>query len=135
MSTSSSPSTAVSKRTANDPLRLVDVDYVRFYVGNAKQAAYFYAQAFGFEIEQISDLTTGQRESATYLLTQGNIRFLLTTGLSQDHEAQKEVARWHRGRRVGIPPTRPVSSMRPCKNCEHVNPVKKTCGTFWVVPT
>ncbi len=92
MSTSSSPSTAVSTRMANDPLRLVDVDYVRFYVGNAKQAAYFYAQAFGFEIEQISDLTTGQRESANYLLTQGNIRFLLTTGLSPDHDAQKEVA-------------------------------------------
>ena len=92
MSTSSSPSTASSVETANDPLRLVDVDYVRFYVGNAKQAAYFYAQAFGFEIEQISDLTTGQRDAATYLLTQGNIRFLLTTGLSEDHEAQKEVA-------------------------------------------
>ena len=92
MSTSSSPSTATSAQTAHDPLRLVDVDYVRFYVGNAKQAAYFYAQAFGFEIEQISDLTTGQRESASYLLTQGNIRFLLTTGLSEHHEAQKEVA-------------------------------------------
>jgi 4-hydroxyphenylpyruvate dioxygenase len=75
----------------NDPLRLVDVDYVNFYVGNAKQSAYFYAQAFGFEIEQVSDLTTGVRDSASYLLTQGNIRFLLTTGLTEDHPAQKEV--------------------------------------------
>ncbi len=74
-----------------DPLRLVDVDHIRFYVGNAKQAAYFYAQCFGFEIEQVSDLTTGIRDSATYLLTQGNIRFLLTTGLIADHAAQHEV--------------------------------------------
>jgi len=77
--------------TSNDPLRLIDVDYVQFYVGNAKQAAYFYAQAFGFEIEQVSDLTTGVRDAATYLLTQGNIRFLLTTGLTPGHPAQQEV--------------------------------------------
>ena len=91
MSTTSSTETSSSAQHTNDPLRLVDVDHVRFYVGNAKQSAYFYAQAFGFEIEQVSDLTTGQRESATYLLTQGNIRFLITTGLTPDHPAQKEV--------------------------------------------
>jgi len=87
----SSPETLFETENSNDPLRLIDVDYVQFYVGNAKQAAYFYAQAFGFEIEQISDLTTNVREAATYLLTQGNIRFLLTTGLHPDHPAQQEV--------------------------------------------
>ena len=92
MSTTRSPMPSNSTSQSKDPLRLIDVDFVRFYVGNAKQAAYFYAQAFGFEVEQICDLTTGDRESANYLLTQGNIRFLLTTGLSPDHPAQKEVA-------------------------------------------
>ena len=87
----SSPSAVSKSEKSNDPLRLIDEDYVQFYVGNAKQAAYFYAQAFGFEIEQVSDLTTGVRDSATYLLTQGNIRFLMTTGLSPDHPIQKEV--------------------------------------------
>jgi len=87
----SSPAPSPSASGSDDPLRLIDVDYVQFYVGNAKQAAYFYAQAFGFEIEQVSDLTTGVRDVASYLLTQGNIRFLLTTGLSQDHPAQQEV--------------------------------------------
>ena len=70
-STSSTPSASTDAVRSNDPLRLVDVDHVRFFVGNAKQAAYFYAQAFGFEIEQVSDLTTGVRDSASYLLTQG----------------------------------------------------------------
>ena len=74
-----------------DPLQLIDVDHVRFYVGNAKQAAYFYAHTFGFQVEQFEDLTTGNREQATYLLTQGNIRLLLTTGLSRDHPAQRHV--------------------------------------------
>ena len=91
MSTTSSPQPSAAGSAKNDPLRLIDVDHVRFYVGNAKQAAYFYAMAFGFEIDQVSDLTTGSRDAATWLLTQGNIRFLLTTGLTADHPAQEEV--------------------------------------------
>ena len=75
-----------------DPLALADVDHVRMYVGNAKQAAYFYAHAFGFQVEQFADLTTGSREEASYLLRQGNIRLLLTTGLHASHPACNEVA-------------------------------------------
>ena len=82
---------------STDPLRLIDVDHIRFYVGNAKQSAFFYAHCFGFQIEQVSDLTTGNRDEASYLLTQGNIRFLLTTGLSADHPASEEVAHYGDG--------------------------------------
>jgi 4-hydroxyphenylpyruvate dioxygenase len=74
-----------------DPLRLLDVDHLRFFVGNAKQSAFFYANSFGFRIDQYADLTTGSREAASYLLTQGNIRFVLTSGLSKDHPAQDDV--------------------------------------------
>lgn len=83
------PHAADTGRT--DPLQLIDVDHVQFYVGNAKQAAYFYAHTFGFQIEQVADLTTGVRDAAHYLLTQGNIRFILTTGLHPEHPAQEEV--------------------------------------------
>ncbi len=76
----------------SDPLQLIDVDHVQFYVGNAKQAAFFYAHCFGFQIEQVGDLTTGSRDAAHYLLTQGNIRFVLTTALTPDHDAAREVA-------------------------------------------
>ena len=74
-----------------DPLTLIDVDHVRFYVANAKQSAFFYASAFGFQVEQIADLTTGSRENAQYLLTQGNIRLLLETPLVSTHPAAEEV--------------------------------------------
>lgn len=84
-------STQTSPSLATDPLALIDVDHVRFYVGNAKQAAYFYAHTFGFEISQVADLTTGSREEADYLLTQGNIRLLLTTPLTKDHPAAEEI--------------------------------------------
>ncbi|HEX2837599.1 MAG TPA: 4-hydroxyphenylpyruvate dioxygenase [Phycisphaerales bacterium] len=77
---------------STDPLTLIDVDHVRFYCGNAKQAAYFYAHCFGFTCEQVSDQTTGSRDSAHYYLTQGNIRFVLTSGLTKDHPASRHVA-------------------------------------------
>lgn len=88
--TPSKPAAAPSGAT--DPLQLIDVDHVRFYVGNAKQAAFFYANCFGFQIDQVADLTTGSREAAHYLLTQGNIRILLTSGLSVEHPACLETA-------------------------------------------
>jgi len=83
---------AAHVKTAVDPLQLIDVDHVRFYVGNAKQAAFFYANCFGFTIDQVSDLTSGSRDAAHYLLTQGNIRLLLTTGMSIEHPASMESA-------------------------------------------
>ncbi len=83
--------TTTSRQTSTDPLALIDVDHVRFYVGNAKQAAYFYAHTFGFHISQVADLTTGSRDEADYLLTQGNIRLMLTTPLDSDHPAAEEI--------------------------------------------
>ncbi len=90
-------SASPTQARTSDPLQLIDVDHVRFYVGNAKQAAFFYAHCFGFQIEQVCDLTTGSRDAATYLLTQGNIRFLLTTGLTAEHPASMEVAMYGDG--------------------------------------
>ena len=82
--------TTTTAATSTDPLALTDVDHVRFYVGNAKQAAVFYAQLFGFQVEQVSDLTTGNRDEAAYLLTQGNIRLLLSTGLTPESPIAEE---------------------------------------------
>ena len=95
--TTAVPSAAVRPSTGTDPLALIDVDHVRFYVANAKQAAFFYASAFGFQLDQICDLTTGSRESAQYLLTQGNIRFVLETPLTKDHPAADEIRRFGDG--------------------------------------
>lgn len=88
---------APSSSPSTDPLALIDVDHLRFYVGNAKQAAYFYAQAYGFSVSQVSDLTTGNRESAMYLLTQGNIRFILETPLVGTSPVAEEIKRYGDG--------------------------------------
>lgn len=95
--TTISPSTAADTGASADPLQLIDVDHVRFQVANAKQAAFFYAYAFGFQVAQVDDLTTGNRDSANYLLTQGNIRFLLETPLTPKHPATEEISRYGDG--------------------------------------
>lgn len=60
-------------------------DHLEFYVGNAKQAALFYAKCFGFVNTAYRGLETGSRDIASYIMEQGNIRFVLSTGLSRKH--------------------------------------------------
>jgi 4-hydroxyphenylpyruvate dioxygenase len=73
------------KTTEKDFLPLKSIDHVEFYVGNAKQAAYYYRSAFGFKLTGYAGLETGTRDRASYVLEQGKVRFVLTTPLTQDH--------------------------------------------------
>src|SRR5262249_28646426 len=59
-------------------------DHIEFYVGNAKQAAHYYASTFGFTPVAYAGLETGVRDRASYVLEQGKIRFVLTSGLTAD---------------------------------------------------
>jgi 4-hydroxyphenylpyruvate dioxygenase len=61
-------------------------DHVELWVGNAKQAAYFYEHAFGFQRTAYAGPETGVRDRASYVLEQGEIRLVLTSALRQDHE-------------------------------------------------
>jgi len=64
-------------------------DYIEFWVGNAKQAAYFYEHAMGFTRTAYAGPETGVRDRASYVLEQGNIRFVVTSALREDHEIAK----------------------------------------------
>lgn len=61
-----------------DFLKLKSFDHVELWVGNAKQAAYFYQHAFGFTPVAYSGLETGNRRTASYVLQQGKIRLVVT---------------------------------------------------------
>src|SRR5512132_4356038 len=61
-------------------------DHLELWVGNAKQAAYFYEHAFGFTRTAYAGPETGVRDRASYVLEQGEIRFVLTSGLRADSE-------------------------------------------------
>jgi 4-hydroxyphenylpyruvate dioxygenase len=67
-----------------DFLPINGTDYVEFYVGNAKQAAYYYQTAFGFQPLAYSGLETGNKEKTSYVLAQDKIRFVFTTSLVPD---------------------------------------------------
>src|SRR5262249_24951620 len=57
----------------------------RFVVGNARQSAYFYRNAFGFEVVGYAGLETRMREEAGYVLRQGKITYVLNSPLGPRH--------------------------------------------------
>jgi 4-hydroxyphenylpyruvate dioxygenase len=81
------------KATGENPLKLKRIHHVEFWVGNAKQAAYYYRKAFGFSQLSYSGLETGSRETASYVMAQGKVRFVLTTALTSSHPAAEHVKR------------------------------------------
>jgi 4-hydroxyphenylpyruvate dioxygenase len=77
----------------DDHLGLQDIDYIEFYVGNAKQAAHYYQSVFGFKLIGYSGLETGVRDRTSYFLKQGNVRFILTSALNSNSPISKHVAK------------------------------------------
>lgn len=65
------------------PLRRID--HVRFFVGNARQSAYFYRNAFGFDVVAYAGLETRVKQEASYVLRQGEITFVLASPLGPKH--------------------------------------------------
>jgi 4-hydroxyphenylpyruvate dioxygenase len=67
-----------------NPLRLKSIHHVEFWVGNAKQAAFYYRNAFGFSQFAYAGLETGLRDRASYAMQQGKARLVLTSPLTAD---------------------------------------------------
>lgn len=72
-----------------DFLPLNGTDHVEFYCGNAKQSAYYYQTAWGYEMIAYAGPETGVRDRASYVLQQGKIRLVLTTGMHPDSDINK----------------------------------------------
>ncbi len=70
---------------SQDAVAIRKVDHVRFFVGNARQSAYFYRKAFGFDVVAYEGLETRVRHEAGYVLKQGDITFVLISPLRSDH--------------------------------------------------
>lgn len=75
--------------TPDIPLR--KIDHVRFFVGNARQSAYFYRNAFGFDVVAYAGLETKVRHEAGYVLRQGEITFVLVSPLSEKHPESRRL--------------------------------------------
>ena len=78
-------------KSGENPLKLKRVHHVEFWTGNAKQSSFFYRKAFGFSQLAYSGLETGNRQTASYVLSQGKIRFVITSPLTPDHPASDHI--------------------------------------------
>jgi 4-hydroxyphenylpyruvate dioxygenase len=85
--------------SAGDVMPLEGWDHLELWVGNAKQAAFFYEHGFGFTPVAYAGPETGLRDRASYVVQQGEIRLALTSALSLDHEITRFVSRHGDGAR------------------------------------
>lgn len=77
---------------SDNPLKLRKIHHVEMWVGNAKQAAYFYRKAFGFRQIAYSGLETGRRGISSFVLEQGQAKLVLTSSFEPDSEINRHVA-------------------------------------------
>jgi len=61
-----------------DFLQIKSIDHLEFYVGNAKHAMYYWWKGFGFRPVAYSGLETKNRDRTSYVVTSGQIRFVLS---------------------------------------------------------
>jgi 4-hydroxyphenylpyruvate dioxygenase len=78
---------------SDDFMPLDGWDHVELYVGNAKQAAYWYEHALGFSRTAYAGPETGVRDRASYVLGQGDVRVVLTSALREESEVTRHHAR------------------------------------------
>ncbi len=64
-----------------DLIPLNGTDYIELYVSNAKQAAYYYQSAFGFQPLAFAGLETGQKDFESFVVVQDKIKLVLTSPL------------------------------------------------------
>src|SRR3712207_5868580 len=76
------------------------IDHVELWVGNAKQAAYFFTRAYGFTEVAYAGLETGSRDRVSHVLKQGRVRLVLTGTLHSGSEIAEHQRRHGDGVKV-----------------------------------
>jgi 4-hydroxyphenylpyruvate dioxygenase len=88
--------TTLDARTARDGATapvLLDFDHLELWVGNARHAAAFFASTLGFDVVAYGGSETGIDDRASYVLEQGTVRFVVTSGLRPESEITEHVRR------------------------------------------
>src|ERR1700741_2849925 len=78
---------------AADFMPLLGGDHVELWGGHPTHAACFDEHAMGFTRTAYAGRETGVRDRASYVLEQGDVRFVVTSALREDHEITR-----HQGR-------------------------------------
>ena len=70
--------------STNDFMPIQGIDHVEYYVGNARQAAFYYCKAFGFHVTAYAGPETGARDRSSWVVEQGDARYVFTGAMSPD---------------------------------------------------
>src|SRR5919106_910075 len=68
----------------DDFLPLMGIDHVEFWVGNARQAAFYYSKVMGFTVTAYSGPETKVRDRTSWLCEQGDIRYVFTGAMGPE---------------------------------------------------
>lgn len=81
----------LAKSPAVEEISIDGFDFIEFFVGNAKQASYYYNRGFGFDIVGYRGLETGERKLVSYALRQDHVTLVLTGALTADNDIAEHV--------------------------------------------
>jgi 4-hydroxyphenylpyruvate dioxygenase len=77
---------------APDAFELTGLDHLRFEVGNARQAAHYYATAYGMQCVAYRGPEQGQRDLAEFVMKSGAARFVIAGALRPGSDVARHVA-------------------------------------------
>ncbi len=63
----------------------IEFDHLEFFTGNAKQSAYFYKNAFGFDIIAYHGPETTKTNRVSYVMKKNKVYFVITSALVKNH--------------------------------------------------
>jgi 4-hydroxyphenylpyruvate dioxygenase len=72
---------AHATEATTDAMPLLGLDHIELWVGNAKQAAHYFVNAYGFREVAAAGLETGLRDRASRVVQHGKVRLVLTASL------------------------------------------------------
>jgi 4-hydroxyphenylpyruvate dioxygenase len=73
--------------------QLLGWDHLEWWVGNARAVTAWLTSGYGFEVVAYSGPETGRPDRVSYVLAQGDVRFVVTAGLGPDSEVTRHVLR------------------------------------------
>jgi 4-hydroxyphenylpyruvate dioxygenase len=77
---------------APDVFELTGLDHLRFEVGNARQAAHYYASAYGMTCVAYRGPEQGYRDLAEYVMESGTARFVIAGALRPGTDVARHIA-------------------------------------------
>jgi 4-hydroxyphenylpyruvate dioxygenase len=125
MATGTSTVAAESEQAMVDHLPIKYIEYLEFYVGNAKQFAFFLAKGYGFEPFAYRGLETGVRDRVSYALKQGSCTFVVTGAL----DPQGPIAEFVKNHGDGV-----KDIAFAVENCEEAYKAAVAHGAIGLVP-